>query len=133
MDEGKYIIVPRTSGCSFGRPYGSEDEPIQVYREARGTGEKMREFSALVQLAINDIFSFSMIKQQMNMESVRDLEYEGFNSFYLKATDNEMSELEFNKEVIEKCGQVGNRHLNLRGFNEFCHIFAEREGEKALL
>ena len=50
LDEGEYLVIPRTSGCNLRKIIGMPDDPIHKLLDPHG------ELNPLVELTVKDIF-----------------------------------------------------------------------------
>lgn len=89
---GNYIILPRTTGCFFGRPYEKmNDESIaELYNYELNTP------SSIFVATIKDIF------KKFDMLLNRELKYSEFKGFWECITNNPITKEEFDECILGK-------------------------------
>jgi hypothetical protein len=83
LEAGEYLILPRTSGCTFKRPLGAKAENIKLLDNNTG------DLHPIVELCIKDIFR-RLDKVMIN----NVLEYSEFQEFFSRLNIS-MSEQDF--------------------------------------
>lgn len=107
LEEGDYIILPRTSGCTLRRPLNAPSEFIKLI-DSNG------DLHPLVELTVRDIFN-----RLDSVEVNRALEFGEFVEFYEKL-GIEYEESEYRQKVLKNfCASQDKQQVNLRGFLEF--------------
>lgn len=119
LDEGEYIVVPRTSGCNLRKIPGTPDDPIPKLLDPYG------DLTPLVDLTVKDIFR-RLDKVMIN----NSLDYQEFQEFYTRV-GLPLSQEEFNKNILRKFCSNENG-VNRRGFNQFFKAAVAAHGEPAV-
>ena len=111
----KYIILPRTGGCTISRPKNASSENIKWLEEG--------EIHPLVESTIKDIF------RKANKFLGEDLSYTEFNSL-MKQADVNIPEEQF-QGILDSLPSH-DQGLTQEGLIEFMRIMLERYGEEAV-
>lgn len=106
LEEGEYILLPRTSGCTLRRPLNAPSEYIKLI-DSNG------ELHPLVELTVKDIFN-----RLDSVEVNRAISYSEFQEFYEKI-GIDFDESEFRIKVLKQFCVTEKGEINLRGFLEF--------------
>jgi len=118
LDEGEYIVLPRTSGCTLRRIPGTAKEKVELL-------DKYGELHPLAVLAIKDIFK-RLDKVVLNHK----LDFEEVAQFYARV-GKQLTEKEFKGYILKKFCNDG-KALNQRGFIEFFKDSVNSLGETAV-
>ena len=90
LEPGNYIILPRTSGCFFGRPQKSNEENTILFDKEKG------DFTPIFKNTILDIFKkFDLLLNQKLM-------YNEFKGFYSSTMKEQLDENDFNNIYLKK-------------------------------
>ena len=90
LEPGNYIILPRTSGCFFGRPQNSNEENTILFDKEKG------DFTPIFKNTILDIFKkFDLLLNQKLM-------YNEFKGFYSSTMKEQLDENNFNNIYLKK-------------------------------
>jgi len=117
LDEGEYIILPRTTGCGINRPPSANDEGIRLLG-ADGNLHPMAE------LAVRDIF------RRLDKAVISNsLDFEEFQEFYGKV-GVKVTESEFKTNVMKKFCHSSAGSINRRGFSDFWIDIIKTKGEE---
>jgi hypothetical protein len=116
LEIGNYIILPRTSGCFFGRPLNSKEENTILYDETK------KDFTPIFKNTINDIFKkFDLLLNQKLM-------FTEFKGFYSSIFKKQLSEDEFNNIYLKNYSSHENG-ITEKGFYQFFTDIYLKEGE----
>ena len=119
LPPGQYIILPRTSGCLFGRPF---DKPIPETTPIFNYEEKI--FSNVFINTIKDIF------KKFDLLLNRKLGYVEFKGFYEAINKDSISENEFEEKILNVY-QSHEGGLTEKGFIDFFEDnFKSEDGEQ---
>ena len=89
LDQGEYIVIPRTSGCTLRKNPFMADDPVIRLLEASG-----EDLNPLLDLTVREIFR-RLDKIVIN----NSLEYAEFQDFY-KRVGTKLSEEDFRKTIL---------------------------------
>ncbi len=116
LEPGNYIILPRTSGCFFGRPQNSNEENTILFDEEKG------DFTPIFKNTILDIFKkFDLLLNQKLM-------FTEFKGFYSSIFKKQLSEDEFNNIYLKNYSSHENG-ITEKGFYQFFTDIYLKEGE----
>lgn len=116
LPPGNYIILPRTTGCFFGRPYfkkNMDTVPLYNYEE--------KKFTPIFLATIKDIF------KKFDLLLNRKLSYNEFKGFWECVNNTSISEVEFGSLIKKYCNYE--KGLTERGFIDFVEDSFLNEGE----
>lgn len=116
LPPGNYIILPRTTGCFFGRPYfkkNVETVPLYNYEE--------KKFTPIFLATIKDIF------MKFDLLLNRKLSYNEFRGFWECVNSHSISEIEFESLLKKYCHY--DKGITERGFIDFFEDSYLNEGE----
>lgn len=120
LSPGNYIIVPRTTGCFFGRPYDKMNitaTPLYNYDDST--------LNSIFVNTIKDIF------KKFDMLLNRELKYNEFKGFWECVTNSNLSNDDF-KMFVDQYSE-GNEGLTEQGFINFFDDFYKNKGEVLLI
>lgn len=108
LPAGNYIVLPRTTGCFFGRPFEKmNDETVcELYNAETNTP------SPIFVSTIKDIF------KKFDMLLNRELRYSEFRGFWECITNSGISKEEFEESIISKYTS-SNLGITEKGFINF--------------
>lgn len=108
LPPGNYIILPRTTGCFFGRPYEKmNDESI-----AELFNHELQQPTPVFIATIKDIF------KKFDMLLNRELKYSEFKGFWECITNNPISKEEFEEGILNRYTS-SNEGITEKGFINF--------------
>jgi len=108
LPPGNYIILPRTTGCFFGRPYEKMSEETVSELFNLDTNQPSSAFIS----TIKDIF------KKFDMLLNRELKYSEFKGFWECITNNPITKEEFEEEILGKFTS-SNEGITEKGFINF--------------
>jgi hypothetical protein len=121
LPPGQYIILPRTSGCFFGRPFDKpkvQNTPLFNYED--------KVFSNVFIITIKDIF------KKFDLLLNRKLGYIEFKGFYEAINKDSISEKEFEEKILNEY-QSYEGGLTEKGFIDFFETnFKSEDGEQKI-
>lgn len=108
LPPGNYIILPRTTGCFFGRPFNklTDDSIVDLFDYNTKTANPV--FISTVK----DIF------KKFDMLLNRELRYSEFKGFWECITNNNITKEEFEENILNKYTS-SNEGLTEKGFINF--------------
>lgn len=108
LPPGNYIILPRTTGCFFGRPYDklNDSSILELYNYDEN------RLNPIFVATIKDIF------KKFDMLLNRELKYSEFRGFWECISNNSISKDEFMENVINKYTS-SNEGITEKGFIKF--------------
>ena len=116
LDEGEYVILPRTSGCGVNRPGSAKSEKIRLV----GADGNLHP---IAELTVRDIF------RRLDKAIISNsLDYEEFKEFYAKI-GVVLSEADFKNKVLKKFCHNSTGAINRRGFCDFWIDLIKTKGE----
>ena len=119
LDIGNYIILPKTSGCFFGRPLNSKEENTILYDETK------KDFTPIFKNTINDIFKkFDLLLNQKLM-------FTEFKGFYSSIFKQQLSEDDFNNIYLKNYSSHENG-ITEKGFYQIFKDIYLNEGEEKI-
>jgi hypothetical protein len=106
LEEGSYIIVPRTTGCLLRRPENADVENIRLLDQQGG-------FHPYFEATVNDIFN----KFDLVINNAIDFkEFKGFSEMIGKPIGDEMA---FKDQILAKFNSHPEKGLTLKGFKDY--------------
>ena len=108
LPPGNYIILPRTTGCFFGRPFDklNDESIVELYDENNKTA------NPIFISTIKDIF------KKFDMLLNRELRYSEFRGFWECITNNNITKEEFEENILGKYTS-SNEGITEKGFISF--------------
>jgi hypothetical protein len=120
LQPGNYIILPRTTGCFFGRPYDSNSKPVNNDTPIYYDYEK--RLNSVFISTLKDIF------KKFDMLLNRELKYNEFRGFWECVTGSSISNDEFKAKILDKYNSSGTG-ITEKGFINFFEDMYLNKGE----
>ena len=126
LPPGNYIIIPRTTGCFFGKPYeklfnsgNSDRSEINLYNHEE------KRLNPVFIATIKDIF------KKFDLLLNRRLGYNEFKGFWECIKNSSLSQNDFDNSILLKYANY-DKGLTEKGFIKFFEDSYLKEGEKAI-
>ena len=117
LQPGNYIILPRTTGCLFGKPYDKVNQNINpIYNKSED------KFNQIFISTIKDIF------KKFDMLLYRELKYNEFKGFWECVTGGTLSSDEFKHNILDRYNSSADG-LTEKGFIGFFQDMYLNKGE----
>ncbi len=104
LEEGHYIVIPRTTGCNLRRPTDAENENIVLVQNG-----KMTE---LFESTVDDIF------RKFDLVINHSIDFKEFSGFF-EIIGKKITDLQFKSDILGEFNSHPDKGLTMRGFRDW--------------